>query len=125
MPAQRGASQKDRTTTKVLITGAAGFVGQILAEALLNDEQGRYNVLLTDVVEPPIPKGVRRPDKVVLVQADLLKSPESVVEPDLDVAFVFHGIMSSGAEADFDLGWWLPCPVLSYPVRSCHELDIT
>jgi len=103
MTAQRGVSQKGNTT-KVLITGAAGFVGQILAEALLNDEQGRYSVLLTDIAEPPIPKNVKWADKVILVQADLLKSPESVVEPDLDVAFVFHGIMSSGAEADFDLG---------------------
>ncbi|KAH7028094.1 nucleoside-diphosphate-sugar epimerase [Microdochium trichocladiopsis] len=89
---------------KILITGAAGFVGQIVAEALLNDEQGRYEVLLADIIEPPLPKGVKWPDKAMLVQADLLKQADSVVESDLDVAFVFHGIMSSGAEADFELG---------------------
>ncbi|KXJ88469.1 nucleoside-diphosphate-sugar epimerase [Microdochium bolleyi] len=89
---------------KVLITGAAGFVGQLTAAALLNDEQGRYDVILTDIVDPPVPSGVRWPAKATAVKADLLTQSADVVGDDLEVAFVFHGIMSSGAEADFDLG---------------------
>ncbi|KAH8658322.1 nucleoside-diphosphate-sugar epimerase [Xylariales sp. PMI_506] len=89
---------------RVLITGAAGFVGQRVAKALLNDENGAYTVTLTDIIEPPIPNGVKWPAKATSVKADLLVDSEKVVEKDHDALFVFHGIMSSGAEADFDLG---------------------
>jgi len=86
----------------VLITGAAGFIGQLVAEALLNDEQ--YKVLLSDVVAPPIPKGVKYPHNAKTVQVDLCASPEKVAEKSLDAAFIFHGIMSAGSEANFELG---------------------
>ncbi|KFH40916.1 hypothetical protein ACRE_083820 [Hapsidospora chrysogenum ATCC 11550] len=89
---------------KVLITGAAGFIGQLLATTLLNDDEGRYTVVLTDVVEPPVPKGVKWAQKATPVKADLLTEAQSVVDKSLDAVFMFHGIMSSGSEADFELG---------------------
>lgn len=89
---------------RILITGAAGFIGQLLAKTLLDDEEGRYHVVLTDIVEPPIPKGARWPQLAKSIKADLLVSSHSVVDKGLDAVFVFHGIMSSGSEADFDLG---------------------
>ncbi|KAL2075161.1 hypothetical protein VTL71DRAFT_103 [Oculimacula yallundae] len=87
---------------KVLITGAAGFIGQLLAEVLLNDET--YTVVLTDVILPPIPKGVKYPHNAKPVQADLCADTSTVIDKTIDAAFVFHGIMSSGSEANFDLG---------------------
>ncbi|KAG4420721.1 hypothetical protein IFR04_006107 [Cadophora malorum] len=87
---------------KVLITGAAGFIGQLLAEVLLNDES--YTVVLTDVVLPPIPKGVKYPQNAEAVQADLCADTSTVIDESIDAAFVFHGIMSSGSEANFDFG---------------------
>lgn len=89
---------------KVLITGAAGFVGQALAKTLLNDEQGKYTVVLTDIHEPPVPAGVKWADKATTIKADLLTDSDKVIDKDLDATFVFHGIMSSGSEADFELG---------------------
>ncbi|KAK1763674.1 nucleoside-diphosphate-sugar epimerase [Phialemonium atrogriseum] len=89
---------------RILITGAAGFIGQLLAKTLLDDEEGRYHVVLTDIVEPPIPQGARWPQLAKSIKADLLVSSHSVVDKGLDAVFVFHGIMSSGSEADFDLG---------------------
>jgi nucleoside-diphosphate-sugar epimerase len=86
----------------ILITGAAGFIGQLVATQLLNDPS--YTVLLADVVLPPIPSGVKYPQNARAVQVDLVGSATSVVSKDLDAAFVFHGIMSSGSEANFDLG---------------------
>ncbi|PKX88530.1 SDR family oxidoreductase [Aspergillus novofumigatus IBT 16806] len=62
---------------QILITGAAGFIGQLLAKELLNDPS--YHLTLTDIHEPPPPRA-------------------------LDAVFAFHGIMSSGSEANFDLG---------------------
>ncbi len=40
---------------KILITGAAGFIGQIVAKALL--DEGDNELILADVIEPRIPKG--------------------------------------------------------------------
>lgn len=86
----------------ILITGAAGFIGQLLAKELLNDPS--YHVLLTDINEPPIPRGVKYPQNARAVTADLLSGADTVVEKSLDAVYAFHGIMSSGSEANFDLG---------------------
>lgn len=86
----------------ILITGAAGFVGQLLAKELLNDPT--YRVTLTDIHPPPIPKGVRHPQNATAIKADLLNGASDVVDASLDAVYAFHGIMSSGSEANFDLG---------------------
>ncbi|GAB0137241.1 hypothetical protein EsDP_00005516 [Epichloe bromicola] len=88
----------------VLITGAAGFIGQLVAKTLLNDEEGSYKLTLTDIIEAPIPEGVKFPDRAKSIKTDLLTGSQAVMDKDLDAAFVFHGIMSAGAEADFELG---------------------
>jgi nucleoside-diphosphate-sugar epimerase len=87
---------------QILITGAAGFIGQLLATELLNDPT--YHVTLTDIIQPPIPKGVRHPENATAVKADLLNAANDVVNSSLDAVYAFHGIMSSGSEANFDLG---------------------
>ncbi|KAJ5333625.1 uncharacterized protein N7506_007408 [Penicillium brevicompactum] len=86
----------------ILITGAAGFIGQLLAKELLNDPA--YRVTLTDINQPPIPAGVRYPNNATTTKADLLNSAKDVVDASLDAVYAFHGIMSSGSEANFDLG---------------------
>ena len=89
---------------RVLITGAGGFIGQILAKALLDDEAGAYQVVLTDVFDVPIPKGVKWQQNAKVIKADLIEQASSVVDEGLDAVFILHGIMSSGAEENFDLG---------------------
>ncbi|KAJ6115569.1 hypothetical protein N7523_005986 [Penicillium sp. IBT 18751x] len=86
----------------ILITGAAGFIGQLLAKELLNDSE--YRITLTDIHQPPIPQGVRYPQNATALKADLLAGAEDVVDSSLDAVYAFHGIMSSGSEANFDLG---------------------
>jgi len=90
----------------ILITGAAGFIGQILAERLLSDPQ--YKVILTDILEPPIPSKAKHPSNAKTIQADLcdptsLGNLVSASSP-FNAIFIFHGIMSSGSEANFTLG---------------------
>lgn len=88
---------------KVLITGAGGFVGQMLAEHLLDDF---HSVTLVDIFEPPIPpKAEKNKQNAKCVKVDLYEDAQSVLSKDLDTIFVFHGIMSAGSEADFDLGY--------------------
>ena len=86
----------------ILITGAAGFIGQLLAKELLNDPA--YRVTLTDIHQPPIPAGVRYPQSATAIKADLLTGAKDIVDSSLDAVYAFHGIMSSGSEANFDLG---------------------
>lgn len=89
---------------RVLITGAGGFIGQLVAAELLNDSQ--YVVTLTDRSEPPIPARVLYPQNAKTVKADLCEENcfSSIVTKDLNAVYVFHGIMSSGSEANFELG---------------------
>lgn len=88
---------------RVLITGAAGFIGQIVSKELSGDESNE--LILTDVVEPRIPRGCRFPHHVKTVQADLIEASASVIQKDLDAAILLHGVMSSAAEANFELGY--------------------
>ncbi|KAF7351328.1 alcohol dehydrogenase [Mycena sanguinolenta] len=89
---------------RILITGAAGFIGQIVAKALL-DQDGN-ELILADVIEPPIPHGAKYPHNVgEHIQVDLVQSSARVVRKDLDSVILLHGIMSSGAEADLELGY--------------------
>jgi nucleoside-diphosphate-sugar epimerase len=89
---------------RVLITGAAGFIGQLVAKTLLNDESGKYHLVLIDIIEPPVPKDVKFPGQATCIKADLQVDCDKVVDKDLDAAYVFHGVMSSGSEANFELG---------------------
>lgn len=87
---------------RILITGAGGFLGQFLARELLND--GTHELILTDVVDVPIPSGAKHPQNAKTIKADLCEDPSKVVDKSLDAAFIFHGIMSAGSEANFDFG---------------------
>ena len=51
----------------------------------------------------PIPPGSKHPKNATVIKADLLKD-QSVITPDLNAIYLFHGIMSAGSEANFDLG---------------------
>jgi nucleoside-diphosphate-sugar epimerase len=88
---------------KILITGAGGFIGQFLTQELLKDPLNR--LLLTDRVDFLVPSGSRYPENATIVRADLLSEASNVVHRDLKAVFILHGIMSSGAEADFDMGF--------------------
>jgi nucleoside-diphosphate-sugar epimerase len=88
---------------RILITGAAGFIGQLVAKRFL-DESSIHSLILTDIFEPPIPTGAKHAQNVKCITADLCTQSSTVVTKDIEAVYIFHGIMSSGAEADFELG---------------------
>ncbi|KAF9467685.1 NAD-P-binding protein [Collybia nuda] len=90
----------------VLVTGAAGWLGGLLAHAL-RDDPGTPNVqlILADIIEPKAPEGV----KAVTIKADLTDKAQinSLFATSLgipDTVYCLHGIMSRGSEDNFDLG---------------------
>ncbi|GAB1312712.1 Nucleoside-diphosphate-sugar epimerase [Madurella fahalii] len=92
-------------TTNILITGAGGLVGPLLASRLLNEPQ--YRLILTDLADPIIPAGVKYPHHATPVKGDIT-SPDFISalltdHPPLHAVFIFHGIMSAGSEANYDL----------------------
>ncbi|KAI0451601.1 putative nucleoside-diphosphate-sugar epimerase [Xylaria acuta] len=88
---------------RILITGGAGFIGQIVSKELLADDFNE--LILVDAIEPPVPPGAKYPQNAKVIKADLVESAASAVDRSLDAAILLHGIMSSGAEADFELGY--------------------
>lgn len=93
----------------ILITGAAGFIGQALAAALI-EESPSARLTLTDVTEPAIPfregtEGVD--DNIRSLAADLTSKDvcNELFTQDLTHVYLLHGIMSGAAEANYDLGF--------------------
>lgn len=88
----------------VIVTGAGGMIGPMLAKRLLNDG---YNVIMTDLVQPKVPEGVTCPENATCLKGDIcdpahVKTLIEAAQP-LHAIFIFHGIMSAGSEANFDL----------------------
>ncbi|PPR04672.1 hypothetical protein CVT24_011889 [Panaeolus cyanescens] len=88
----------------ILITGAGGFLGNLLASSI-SEITGR--LILTDTIDitPPTPatsscivltKDLTQPDQVESLFHTHLGLP--------DVVYCLHGIMSRGAEDNFDMG---------------------
>ncbi|KAL2823387.1 Metalloenzyme, LuxS/M16 peptidase-like protein [Aspergillus cavernicola] len=92
----------------IIITGASGYVGQELAAALLASSPD-VTVTLTDVVTPEVPaSATQHASRVKCIESDLTV-PKVVDElfnasNRFDTVYLLHGIMSSGSEANFELG---------------------
>jgi nucleoside-diphosphate-sugar epimerase len=88
----------------IIITGAGGFVGQTLAKKLISTSPETH-LILADVHQPPNPTTSQN---VQCVAANLTdpKACSSLIEgaSNLDAVYIFHGIMSSGSEANLELG---------------------
>lgn len=88
-----------------------GFSTQALiavaqAAALLDDPQVS-KLILTDVFEPSLPKvnaDVKAETRCLSADLTSLEICKSLFTPDLNLIYVLHGVMSSAAEADFELG---------------------
>ncbi|SPO19718.1 related to nucleoside-diphosphate-sugar epimerases [Ustilago trichophora] len=95
--------------TTILITGAGGFLGSLLADTLVKlQPENTFQFILVDVHTPPAPKssGV----KSVCLAADLTKPSgvDSIFRTELGlpkVIYSLHGIMSKGAEDNWDFGF--------------------
>jgi nucleoside-diphosphate-sugar epimerase len=90
----------------ILITGASGFIGQALTTALLTSLPDLH-LTITDIVEPCIPDASSKDShRITTLKSDLTSpsSVDAVLSKSYDTIYLLHGIMSSGAEANLELG---------------------
>ena len=95
----------------ILITGAAGFLGQRLAKHLLQNPALK-TLTLADIAPPPIPKGDNHQDKKIYgLQADLTdpQAVQALVSSDITAVYHLAAVVSGQAEANFDLGMAVNC----------------
>lgn len=113
---------------KVFITGGGGFLGYRLALRLLERKtlagpDGRpasiSRIKLMDVAFPP------KPDpRLTCVEGDIAEPGAIAAAMDADTQSVFHlaAVVSSGAEADFDLGYRVNLDGTRNLLEACRNL---
>ncbi len=91
----------------ILITGAAGFLGQRLAHHLLQSPD-LQQLTLADILLPSIP---RRDSRVISKQVDLTdaSATQSLITSDITAVYHLAAVVSGQAEANFDLGVAVNC----------------
>ncbi|KAK3293644.1 uncharacterized protein B0H64DRAFT_217818 [Chaetomium fimeti] len=97
-------SDNQPPTKNILITGAGGLIGPLLAARLLSTPE--YRLLLTDLADPIIPPNSAHPEHATTLKGDIT-SPDFIttllthdaIQP-LHAVFLFHGIMSAASEAN-------------------------
>ncbi|ODO08901.1 NAD-dependent epimerase/dehydratase [Cryptococcus wingfieldii CBS 7118] len=110
----------------ILVSGAGGFVGQQLVLLLLSLYPS-LKVITTDIVEPPS-HGITDKNRLVAVKADLgkIKEVEGLFKGEkIDGVFALHGIMSGGAEANFDLGYSVNVDSNLNLLRTTHKHSLS
>lgn len=92
----------------ILITGAAGFLGQRLARRLLSNPDLQH-LTLVDLTTPPVHDGDS--SRVTSLAADLTCPTASKDLVSADITAVYHlaAVVSGQAEANFDLGMAVNC----------------
>ena len=115
---------------RIVITGAAGFIGRKLARALLArgtlmDRHGTVQAIgeitLFDVVEAD---GMPDDPRLDTVAADITDAAavRSVIGPRTDGVFHLAAIVSANAEEDFDLGYSVNLDGTRHVLEACRAL---
>jgi nucleoside-diphosphate-sugar epimerase len=102
----------------ILITGAAGFLGQRLAHHLLTNPE-LERLTLSDLIPPPMPEDSR----VTSLAADLTcpSASKEIVTADITAVYHLAAVVSGQAEANFDLGMAVNCEGTRYLLEAVRH----
>jgi D-erythronate 2-dehydrogenase len=107
---------------KVLITGAAGFLGQRVIRTLLanaDDGPAASRIVAADLVACPIA------DPGLDSRAGSIADPafiRSIVDPDVDLVFHLAAVLSGQSEAEFDVGMQVNVDATRNLLEACRAL---
>jgi nucleoside-diphosphate-sugar epimerase len=107
---------------KVLVTGAAGFLGRRLIEALLRGSEGLPHVSTIVAVDTAASRSVdERIDSRVGTITDQ-RFVESIADGDVDVVYHLAAVLSGQSEAEFDLGMHVNFDGTRSLLEACRRL---
>ena len=105
---------------QIIITGGAGFLGQLLAKELLNSKIQFEELVIADV---NLPKNTFEDKRIKIVQLDLTESSavNEIINEKTGLVFHLAAIVSSHAEKDFDLGWKVNVDSTRLLLEACRK----
>ena len=110
---------------KVLVTGAAGFLGSRVIKGLLSNTDnppGVSRIVAADTVACPIA------DPRIDCRVGTIADPAfigAIVEPDVDVVFHLAAVLSGQSEAEFDLGMQVNVDATRNLLEACRATGRT
>ncbi|MGF1734728.1 D-erythronate dehydrogenase [Photobacterium satsumensis] len=105
----------------IVITGGAGFIGTLLAESLLKNNDVK-KVTLVDIQESRLTGSDSRVESIN-IDMTLPQNIDKIITNDVTHVFHLAAIVSSHAEADFDLGMSVNLNITQLLLEKCRHTN--